>query len=266
MDLFLYFLQLIGYWLGVAAICGLAVELLSRSFGFLIGRKAMLFFGVTSIVGTPVHELGHAIMCLLFTHQITGIKLWDPTAKDGTYGYVEHSYSRKNLWARIGNLPIGLGPLFSGLGVTVLVLWLCFPELWKDYLASSGELIRAGRFSFGELMKEIFSLFLGLPGAFRQHWVRSLIGTVILLSVSLHVSLSWKDIQNGLSALPIWLALIFLLALCTRYNAAGEKILRVSGLFAIRATSLFALVIAFATVWVLTALLLRTVRAIIRLF
>ena len=221
MNLFLYFLELVGYLLGVAAICGLAVELLSRLFGWLVGKRAGLLFGLTSFLGTPVHELGHAVMCLLFAHQITGIKLWDPSAKDGTYGYVEHSYSKKNFWARIGNLPIGLGPLFSGLGVTVLILWLCFPALWREYLVSSGEWIRAGSFSFGDLTKEIFSLFLGLPGAFRQHWVRSLIGTVVLLSVSLHVSLSWKDIQNSLSALPIWLGLLFLLAVCTFFNAAG---------------------------------------------
>ena len=169
MNLFLYFLKLVFYWLGVAAICGLAVDLLSRLFAWLTGRRSVWIFGLTSVVGTPVHELGHAAMCLLFAHRITKIKLWDPSAEGGAYGYVEHSYSRRNLWAKIGNLPIGLGPLFSGLGVTVLILWLCFPELWKDYLASSGELIRAGAFSFGELTKEIFSLFIGLPEAFRQH-------------------------------------------------------------------------------------------------
>ena len=266
MNLFLYFLRLTGCWLGVAAVCGLAVDLLSRLFKWLIGKRSGLLFGLTSIVGTPVHELGHAVMCLLFAHRITGIKLWDPKAQNGTYGYVEHSYSRKNLWAKIGNLPIGLGPLFSGLGVTVLVLWLCFPELWKDYLSSSGELIRTGAVSFGTLTKEIFSLFLGLPGAFRQNPIRALIGTVILLSVSLHVSLSWKDIQNSLSALPVWLILLFLLALCTGFNQTGTAVLQFSGLLAVRATSLFALVLAFAAVWVLFALLVRIVRAVIHLF
>ena len=266
MDLILFDLRLTGYWLGVIAVCGLAVDLLSRLFGFLLGRKSILFFGITSILGTPVHELGHAVMCLLFAHRITGIKLWDPKAEDGSYGYVEHTYSRKNFWAKIGNLPIGLGPLFSGLGVTVLVLWLCFPELWKDYLATSGELIRTGGISFGKLIREIFSLFLGLPGAFRRHWIRSLIGSVILLSVALHVSLSWKDIQNSLSALPIWLALIVLLALCTFFNRAGSVVLNVSRLFALRATSLFALVLVFAAVWVLIALLIRMIRTIFHLF
>ena len=46
-----------------------------------------------------------------------------------TYGYVEHSYNPRNLWARLGNLFIGIGPIFSGLGVVVLLLWLCFPNV-----------------------------------------------------------------------------------------------------------------------------------------
>ncbi len=266
MNLFLYYLRLTGYWLGVAAVCGLAVELFSRLFGWLAGRKSVWIFWITSALGTPVHELGHAVMCLLFLHRITAIKLWDPRAENGCYGYVEHSYSGKNLWARLGNLPIGLGPLLSGLGVTVLVLWLCFPELWQNYLIYSGELIRSGNFSLGNLSQGILSLFFGLPGAFRRHWIRSLIGTVILLSVSLHVSLSWKDVQSSLPALPAWLGILFLLALCTFFNRAGSFILYHSRLFAIRATALFALVLAFAAVWVLIALLVRTVRAIIRLF
>lgn len=265
MNLFLCFLQLTGCWLGVIAACGLAVGLLSRIFGFLtIGRSGRRIFDLTAILGTPVHELGHAVMCLLFAHRITGIKLWDPKAEDGTYGYVEHNYSRKNLWAVIGNLPIGLGPLLSGLGVTISVLWICFPELWKEYLAFSGELVQVGKITAGDLTDGIFALFLGLPGAFRAHWIRSLIGSVILLAVSLHVSLSWKDIQNSFSGLPVWLLLLFVLALFARFCPGGTDILRVSRLFAVRTASLFALVIAFAEVWVLLALLVRVIRAVIR--
>ena len=119
----------IGCWiglilltLGIPTACGLFVHLCAVVFRKLIGRGAGGVFDATALLGTPVHELGHAAMCLLFGHKITRMKLWSPGGRGGLYGYVEHSYHRKNPWAQMGNLFIGMGPLFSGLGVVVLAL------------------------------------------------------------------------------------------------------------------------------------------------
>ena len=144
MDFLLYFLSLAALTLGTLTVCGLAVRLCSHLFSSLLGRGSGAVFDVTSVIGTPIHELGHAFMCLLFFHPIERIKLWTPNPKNGVYGFVEHRYNRKNLWARLGNLPIAFGPIFSGLAVTVLMLYLCFPTLWNDYLVSSQALIPQG--------------------------------------------------------------------------------------------------------------------------
>ena len=133
----LYVGKLLLLTLGVFTVCGFAVRFCARAFSALTGSGSETVFDVTSVVGTPVHELGHAVMCLPFAHKITKIKLWSPKATNGVYGFVEHSYNRKNPWARLGCLFIGLGPILSGIGVVILTLLLCFPSAWQSYLAAS---------------------------------------------------------------------------------------------------------------------------------
>lgn len=43
-------------------VCGLLVGLFERLFMKLTGKFGRGFFLATSIIGTPVHELGHALM------------------------------------------------------------------------------------------------------------------------------------------------------------------------------------------------------------
>ena len=140
-ELLLYIVRLLALSLGTVVICGLAVHLCARLFARLWGFGSRTVFDLTALVGTPIHELGHAAMCLVFLHRIERVKLLSLGARDGAYGYVEHSYNRRNLWARLGNLFIGVGPIFSGLGVIALTLRLCFSAQWADYLSLSKRLI-----------------------------------------------------------------------------------------------------------------------------
>lgn len=83
----------------------------------LVGFKAwMILF---KSIGTPIHEIGHAIFCLLFGHSIQGISLFHPSP-DGTLGYVEHRFNRRNIYHQIGNFFIGLGPILFGCIVITL--------------------------------------------------------------------------------------------------------------------------------------------------
>ncbi len=264
LSILLYFLSLIPLTLGTVVICGFAVRLCSRLFAYLSGTAAGKIFDITSVIGTPVHECGHALMCLLFGHKITAIKLWSP-GKDGTYGYVEHRYNRKNLWARLGNLFIGLGPIFSGLSVTVLVLWLCYPAQWEEYLASTGALM-GGTPGIRDILSSLLSLILAIPRAFAADWLRALVGLPIILSVSLHVSLSWPDIKGSLSALPLYLFLLAVFAGITGALGLSPAVTSALGLFNLRLLSLFCLVIAFSALWVVLALLFRLIRTVIGWF
>lgn len=257
--------KLLVLTLGVPVVCGLAVRLCAWLFSGLCVFRSGRVFDVTSMIGTPVHELGHAVMCPLFGHRIQKICLWSPRHTDGVYGYVEHTYNKRNLWARLGSLFIGMGPLFSGLGVTVLVLFLCFPDAWREYLAVTRDLMPEGT-PTREIVIGVFTLLRSLPSAIAQNWIPAVIGLLIVLPVSLHITLSVQDIRASLGAFPIWVLLAavasVVLTLC---NVSGQVVSFLQ-LWNLRLLALFALVIAFAAVWVLLALLIRVIRIIVGWF
>lgn len=265
-DLLLYIGKLLALTLGTVVICGFAVHLCARLFARLLGHGSGTLFDVTSLIGTPVHELGHAAMCLIFGHKIQRIKLFSLRAENGVYGFVEHSYNRKNLWARLGNLFIAVGPIFSGLGVTVLTLWLCFPSQWAAYLNSSRVLLLTTETVLSDILAEVFSLIVSLPVAFGENWLRALLGLIVILPISLHITLSWQDIKSGLSAIPMYLFMVVVFALATYFTGIGAAIVSALWLLNLRTLSLFCIVIAFSVIWVLIALLIRAVRSITNWF
>lgn len=259
-EYFAYAGRLVLLTMGTVLICGLAVHLCAKLFAMLLGGSSRRVFDATALIGTPVHELGHALMCLLFGHRIQAIQLWSPGASDGVYGYVEHSYNRKNPWAMLGNLFIAVGPIFSGLGVIVLMLWLCFPVQWAEYLAVSRTVVQAE--SLHDAAWGILSLIASIPRAFVADWFKSLLGLLIILSVSLHVSLSLQDVKSAASGFPIYLLFVAFFALLSHLFSWDGAIISALSLWNVRLLSLFFLVIAFSAVWVLLALLVRAIRRI----
>ena len=257
-DCCLYILHLLGLTLGTVAVCGLAVHVCAVLFARMIGGGSKAVFDVTAAVGTPVHELGHAAMCVVFGHRIHKIKLWSPRAKNGVYGYVEHTYNRKNPWARLGNLLIAVGPIFSGLGVIVGMLWLCFPMQWTEYLTHSRELAETG--NLWEIFCGVWSLLASIPRAFSADWPRALLGLMVILPVSLHISLSWQDVKSSLGALPIYAALTAVFGIVTWSLHLHTTVTAALTLFNVRILALFFTVFAFSAVWVLIALPVCVIR------
>lgn len=261
----MYFLEMFVLTLGLLFVCGLVVHFCSFLFSKLLGDGAKPVYFITAAIGTPIHELGHAFMCLIFGHKIEDMKLWSPTAKDGMFGYVEHSYSKKNPWAVLGNLFIGLGPLFSGLGVIVLSLWLCLPTAWYGYLQTSHALLSSGA-SAAEVALGVFDLFKNIPAAFAENWWRALIGILIILPVSLHVKLSFLDIKGSMSAIPIYAGLLAIFSLLTFAINTQDFFINGMILLNVRLLSVFILIIAFAAVWVAIALLVFLLKKLIKCF
>lgn len=263
-EFFGYFFRLILLTIGTFVGCGLIVRICSRIFNSLTGNNAGKIFDVTSTIGTPIHELGHAAMCLVFGHKIVEMKLWIPPAQrtDGTAGYVSHQWTKNNVWKSLGNLFIGLGPIFSGLGVVVLMLWICFPDQWSAYLETSSNILAQPDVSIPDIFVGVFSLFKSIPAAFADHWFRSLIGLIVIFAVSMHIDLSGADIKGSLSAIPIYLFLIAIVAIPTYLLHWNEAIDHFLVLLNMRMLSLFCIVIAFAVLWVLLALIIRLIRNI----
>ncbi len=265
LSFFRYFGGLILLTLGTIVVCGLAVRICSRIFSKLMGSPSGAIFDVTSVVGTPIHELGHAMMCPLFGHKIEKMRLWSPRAENGVYGYVNHSYNRKNLWARLGNLFIGTGPIFSGMLVMVLMLWLCFPVQWGAYLESTAHL-NLGDGSFADLTGNIFSLFLDLPNAFRSNALTATLGFLVILPVSLHISLSPQDIKGSLSALPLYLFLLLVFGIITFAVGISGIIASALWVFNLRLLSLFGIVIAFSLIWVVIGVIIKGIKILASCF
>ena len=247
--------------LGTIVLCGFAVRLCAAAFARLMGSPSGAVFDITAVIGTPVHELGHAMMCPLFGHKVESMRLWCPRAENGVYGYVNHSYNRKNLWARLGNLFIGIGPIFSGMLVVILMLWLCFPTAWSEYLEATKDLSFEEN-TFLAISENIFSLFKLIPNSFSSHNFRSILGLIIILPISLHISLSGQDIKGSLSAIPLYLLLALIFSAITFLFGANDWVLSGLWLFNLRLLSLFSIVIAFSLVWVLIALLIKGIKMI----
>ena len=89
------------------------------------GWKSVLW---TGWLGTPIHELSHAVMCKVFRHRIDDIALFEPDRQSGRLGYVRHSWTRGNWFEEIGNVFIGVAPLMGGSIALVGLLWVFFPD------------------------------------------------------------------------------------------------------------------------------------------
>lgn len=259
MKLFLLcFAQTVMYTLGVIVTCGLAVEVCYRlCFIFMGKRTGRTFWLLTSFLGTPVHEGGHALMCLLFAHRIEKIRLI-PTRAGGAM--VEHSYDRRNVYATFGNLWIGLGPMLSGLSIILLILHLVWPETMKGYHELARTLLADGA-PIDALADGIWACLQGLLiEDTRAVWVR-ILAAVALFSLALHVRLSGADVRGMLSGLPIFAVLGALVALVV--TLLGEAAVSTWGLWLIRAAwllaLLFSLILMLGCVQLVLAALLRLV-------
>ena len=266
MDQYLIYVgQLLGLTLGVMVVCGLVAWAARKTFMYFVGDSATLVLYASSVVGTPVHELGHALMCIPFAHRITDMKLLlPPSRRSRTLGYVEHSYNRKNPWAVFGDLFISFGPIFSGIGVMILVLNLCFPVQWNAYLDSSRAMVESGA-SLQEMSTIIFSLLFSLFERFDEDALRATVGLIIILSVSQHITLSFADLKGCFTALLMYTGVVAVFAGVTMLFGWQGGIVNALMQVNLPLLSLFCVAIAFSLVWVAIALLVylfRWLRAI----
>ena len=78
-------------------------------------------------LGTVIHELSHAVACLIFQHQIIDMQLLKLNLRDNpdhSLGHVNHRYHSGRLWPTIGNLWIGIAPIFGCSAAIFGLTWL----------------------------------------------------------------------------------------------------------------------------------------------
>ena len=111
-------------WIAVALVMQLLSNSIRKSLAKIFGIQGYIYL---TAPGVMIHEIGHAVFCLIFRHKIVEMKLFSPE-EDGTLGYVNHSYNPNSFYQRIGNFFIGTGPIWFGVAVLCLISWLLLPN------------------------------------------------------------------------------------------------------------------------------------------
>ncbi len=204
------------YFIVVLFIVGFIISLLNRMFYSMTNYNKTVLYS-TSFIGTPIHELSHALMCIIFMHKIEEIKLFQVDDSNGVLGYVNHSYNKKNLWAVMGNFFIGTAPIICGSLLLFFSLKYLMPSAYSEMLLYAEDLqtLQGEGFSLSMIT---YLLATGLG------FIECIIGTfsltiewflfaIIAMCIALHMNLSSADLKGALPSLPFIIIIIVALNL-----------------------------------------------------
>lgn len=188
---------------------------LSSCFFLTYGDKpGRIVFHITSLIGTPIHELSHAIMCIVFGHKIKRISLFTGTTDENEpLGYVEHSYNPKNIFQTVGGFFIEFAPLVGGVSLIVLLMHCLIPSVFKEYFQQLGFIpyLSSDFFSI-DTYREIWAFILKLQKiVFAESNYSNVLWWVFIFlsfSIVLHMDLSIDDLKSGVKGFIITCCLI----------------------------------------------------------
>ena len=218
-ETFASFFSLFGTLIIAGIILYFFARLTRNIFVKTIGQKFDIFF--TGWLGVPVHELGHAFFCLVFFHKITEIKLFAPNTKDGTLGYVIHSYNKKNPLQIAGNFFIGIGPILFGSLVLFSLLWFFLPDKSAFQAISSHPTFDflSGNFmnQVSQILQTCKAVFLSVVG--NDNFRKPMFWLFLYLSLCIvsHMQLSLSDIKSSLFGILIILLILFIVIIIVSF-------------------------------------------------
>lgn len=205
------FLLQIVFTVGIILLFGLLIALCNRKFYKNFGKYGRAVCYITGFIGTPVHELSHAAMCIIFGHRIRAIKLFSISPSDGTLGYVSHSYNRRNIYQSIGNFFIGVAPIIVISAILYgLACWL-LPDFAAGLETFSYTEYNQPANSLANMWRVTANFFAS--SASWQWWVFLLFG----IFLALHMTLSPADIRGAKSGIIFLLAILFISDLIIGY-------------------------------------------------
>ena len=215
------FVQII-FTAGTVGLFGMFISFCNRCFYDSIGKSAFFIVRISGIIGTPIHELSHAFMCILFGHRITDIKIYNFKMRSRTLGYVEHTYCRKNLYHQIGNFFIGVSPIvFGGLFVTLLVSILT-PGLYNALISEGLDVMNVSLKSFVvEIPKSIGTALAAVFSPKNLVNWRWWICMIFSVAISIHMEISSSDIKGGLKGLAAISVVLLVLNLILAFLFPG---------------------------------------------
>ncbi len=188
------------------------------AFRGLVGRVSSGLATLLDLIGVPVHELSHALACLVTFCGVAAIK---PLIDELGYAFVQ-----PRRWNILGRVAASVAPLFGGM----LVLWLtaryvvpglevasaALPQLDLTSAASIHTVLRE---SMDFVERFLQAVYANLPSLEWGNW-RTYVGLYIVFSVGIGIAPSSADLKILLASLP--LAAVLLLGLFTLLYLAGD--------------------------------------------
>jgi len=164
-----------------------------------LAKDVFAVYQTTGIVGTPIHELGHAAACVLFGLRIIEMKLYKPNRETGQLGYVSFAYKPGSTYHAIGLVIQGIAPLLMAYAIFILIIpWGPAPVT----LLNAFELTDASP-TYQHAIAGASALLVGnlLDGA------RGFLWFLIAMIIGLHAMPSWADIRIAFKGMFTLLAL-----------------------------------------------------------
>ena len=155
-------------------------------------------------IGTPVHEISHAIVAIIFGFQIIEFRplILDPNSS--TLGYVTYAYDRTSLFQQTGHFFVGIAPIVFQLVIIYGLYRLLIPHKTKGKKLEWAKILRP----------------------------HTLLFVYLVMQITLHMRLSQADLEGALMGIPILIGLLFIISLIwPRFlEALNEQILKLAGI------------------------------------
>jgi hypothetical protein len=247
---------------------GLILTLIMNYVSTFVQQRALLamgkgwYLGLFGWPGTIVHEIGHAIFCLIFRHKITTLKLFDPDPETGTLGYIEHTYNPASVYQLVGNFFIGIGPILLGTSVIYLLLYFLLglnPFDFVENISMASPHIYSWD-AATQVFQIIWTAFTSLlSGVFSWHNLATwqlYVFIYLTFAIGSSIMLSPSDIKSTLKGLSIILILIFIFNLATVWatDLTSSIFIGSIGYFLVFYTAMFLILLLDILVFVLLLL------------
>lgn len=253
-DLVSNFLIQIGTFLGIIFIFGFLIGLCHDIFYRNLRHFGKPVFYATALIGAPIHELSHALFCIIFRHRITSFNPFvlssDPESP--LWAHVGHSWNKRNLYQNVGNFFIGIAPILVMSALIFVMTHYLLPEFTQECIALIGSL---DSFDFKQIWFVLSSMITG----FFSYYYMPIWWLVFILTLmlSLHMSLSQADIKGSLSGIIFFVVALFILnVLLSKYSRNG---LRVFTDFFISSSAMIFCILSFALMFALISVALSFV-------
>ena len=269
-DLLFNFGAQLLFTVGIVVASGLIISLLRQAFVCFAGNGAYWVLLITGVVGTPVHELSHALMCLIFGHRIDSMTLYRPCGPGGSLGYVQHSYNQKNLYHNIGHFFIGTAPIFCGGLVLLLLMRILVPDVYFQVAPSLNGSFDVSQLSFDGVMSNYGRALLNTIGAIFRPDNLAVLGwwvfIILAVMIACHMELSVSDVRSGAVGFAIISVILFVvdLVLWLILPSAMVWLTEKAGAFSLYLAGFLSLALIAMALMLLGAVLYRLVQYIAR--